>query len=357
METRLESRDGWIEVVHADIHVLAKGDTHLRDRLQSALAEAGEEDAIDVLTDALAADGVSRTPAFALVDAPGRRVLVRGSARVLVTGADGEVREFVAPARAPWSDEDLSTAATAVVLMTGEPEAEEAPESDVPRASDAAVEPEPESGPSGGRPQFVDGHLVSVHVGVGEAEVAAGESAAQAKPEPEPVVEPEPEPLHRTGTLPMSHDVPSAAPAAAVAPVAEAPIAAAPVAPAPTAAPEPAEETTGPGHLLLPTGETIALDRPVRLGRAPRLVADDEAGVEPHLLRVASPDNEISRNHAEVRRIGDRVLVRDLGSTNGTVVALPGETGDRLLPGEQRRIEPGTTIRLAGRVTIAYEAD
>ena len=40
----------------------------------------------------------------------------------------------------------------------------------------------------------------------------------------------------------------------------------------------------------------------------------------PHLVRLASAENDISRNHAEVILEGWHVLVRDLGSTNGTLL-------------------------------------
>ena len=50
------------------------------------------------------------------------------------------------------------------------------------------------------------------------------------------------------------------------------------------------------------------------------------------------------------------VLVRDLGSTNGTEVALPGSEPVLLRAHEQLSIEPGTRIVLAGVFAITYEA-
>ena len=51
------------------------------------------------------------------------------------------------------------------------------------------------------------------------------------------------------------------------------------------------------------------------------------------------------------------MLVRDLGSTNGTTIALPGQEPVRLRPTEDQGIEPGTVISLADEVTLVYEVD
>ena len=60
--------------------------------------------------------------------------------------------------------------------------------------------------------------------------------------------------------------------------------------------------------LLLPDGGTIRLTHSVlRLGRA----ADNDVAIE---------HESVSRHHAQIRRVGDRYLVVDLGSTNGTRV-------------------------------------
>jgi hypothetical protein len=68
------------------------------------------------------------------------------------------------------------------------------------------------------------------------------------------------------------------------------------------------EGGVGPGSLLLPTGERIALGEfIVTVGRMPDCT-----------LVLADPN--ASRNHAEVRPQGDGFVVVDLGSTNGTRV-------------------------------------
>jgi len=109
------------------------------------------------------------------------------------------------------------------------------------------------------------------------------------------------------------------------------------------------------GVLRLATGDVVALDRGVLLGRSPKVRADLPAADRPHLVKVPSPENDISRNHLEVVLEGWHVLVRDLGSTNGTTVALPGQVPVRLRPGDQQVIEPGTIVTMADEVSLTFE--
>lgn len=109
------------------------------------------------------------------------------------------------------------------------------------------------------------------------------------------------------------------------------------------------------GVLRLPTGDVVMLDRGVLLGRSPKVNADLDAGMQPHLVRVPSPENDISRNHVEIVLEGWHVLIRDLGSTNGTTVTLPGQLPVRLRPSDQQVLEPGTVITLADEVAITFE--
>ncbi|NYF98251.1 FHA domain-containing protein [Janibacter cremeus] len=347
MEFRTDGHDGWVELTRAGVHVLAKGEDHLRERLASALAAAGGDTPADVLTDVLTDGGVRQTPDFAIVDEAERRVLVRGAARVLLTGTDGTTREVVAPARAPWIDEDIDTGTITAVLSTGEPEpvvaeppvAEPAVPSTTPESmAPAAVSPEmaPEGVPdalAGSHPQFVDGHLVGARVAPREPTGAeadpshtehASATDASVGPADDASVGPADGAGPRTGVLPVTGDAP--------------------------------EEKTQ-GRLLLPTGEVVEIDGGVLLGRAPRASAGIGITGEPHLVRVASPDNEISRSHVEVYPEGSQVIVRDLGSTNGTTLALPGQAPRRMAPGEPQPIEPGTTIALAGHISVLLEVD
>jgi hypothetical protein len=108
------------------------------------------------------------------------------------------------------------------------------------------------------------------------------------------------------------------------------------------------------GRLRFSTGDDIVLDRDVIIGRQP---STERSGGEhrPHLVRLESPDQDISRNHVRVELNDWHVLVTDLGSTNGTIVLRPGRPAERLRPDEALMIEPGTSVEIAEVVTFAYE--
>ncbi|MBX3098143.1 MAG: FHA domain-containing protein [Salinibacterium sp.] len=89
--------------------------------------------------------------------------------------------------------------------------------------------------------------------------------------------------------------------------------------------------------------DPISLDRPARIGRrptAPRVVD----GAAPRLVRVVSPQREVSATHLEVRQIGVSIVITDLRSTNGTVVLVPGSIPRKLLQGESIVVSPGTLV-------------
>ena len=95
-----------------------------------------------------------------------------------------------------------------------------------------------------------------------------------------------------------------------------------------------------PVHLVLSTGDTVVLDRPVLLGRAPQVSRVASAQM-PRLVTVPSPLQDISRTHAEVRMDGDDVVLTDLRSTNGVLVVRPHAAPQRLQPGEATVLQPG----------------
>ena len=91
------------------------------------------------------------------------------------------------------------------------------------------------------------------------------------------------------------------------------------------------------------SAESIALDVPCYIGRrpsSPRVVAGDG----PRLVRVPSPQREVSATHLEVRQLGSSVIVTDLRSTNGSVVMLPGSIPRKLRQGESVVVSPGTLV-------------
>ena len=59
-------------------------------------------------------------------------------------------------------------------------------------------------------------------------------------------------------------------------------------------------------------------------------------------------DNSVSRIHAKFERQGDRVLLTDMNSTNGTY-----KNGLRMEPQETVEIEPGDEIRF-GNLHYCY---
>lgn len=110
------------------------------------------------------------------------------------------------------------------------------------------------------------------------------------------------------------------------------------------------------GVLRLSTGASVPLDRGAIFGRSPEATSGED-GERPHVVRLPSPNKDISRNHLEVRLDGWHVLVTDLRSTNGTLVTVPGEQPQRLRPEEPFPIPPGTIVNLADEVTFVYEVE
>ncbi len=107
------------------------------------------------------------------------------------------------------------------------------------------------------------------------------------------------------------------------------------------------------GRLLLPDNESVDLDRPVIFGRAPRVL--DEQGERPHLINISRYGEYLSRMHLEVSLQGWHVLARDLGSTSGTMVTLPGRPPESLRPDEPLVLEPGSIVDLAGSYVFRFE--
>ncbi|HEY9493978.1 MAG TPA: FHA domain-containing protein [Intrasporangium sp.] len=109
------------------------------------------------------------------------------------------------------------------------------------------------------------------------------------------------------------------------------------------------------GTLRLSTGDVVTLDRSVLMGRAPMLGSDLAATDRPHVVKVPSPERDVSRNHVEVVLEGWHVLIRDLGTTNGTTVALPGGQPVRLRANDQQVLEPGSVVAMADEVSFVFD--
>ncbi|MGO4680586.1 FHA domain-containing protein [Microbacterium sp. 2MCAF23] len=143
------------------------------------------------------------------------------------------------------------------------------------------------------------------------------------------------------------------------APISAAPIAAVPVSVVPGTAEEPGATTAAPAPttgpwIRLSTGQVVALDRTVVIGRRPRATRSSGATL-PHLVAVDSPQQDISRSHLEIRPEPDAVVVLDLHTTNGSTLLRPGNDPMRLHPGEQTIVVTGDVIDLGDGVTVAFE--
>jgi hypothetical protein len=112
-------------------------------------------------------------------------------------------------------------------------------------------------------------------------------------------------------------------------------------------------------RLLFSHGHAVEVVQPVLVGRAPdpgRLDGDEE----PLVVKVPSPNQEISATHAVVRPgtgdDEDAAVLVDLGSTNGTLVFLRGRPPQELEPRVPVRLEPGAVIDLGDGLTIHVTA-
>lgn len=272
----------------------------------------------DETLDALISDGLRDLPAFVVVaeSEAGTTVVVRGPGQVHLASGDDVVHV---------TGDDASTWVERTVADVSRIRIEVAVETEGPDAVD----------------RVLDTGLVRV------ASVEHPPATADDEPEPESDSEPEGEELDEepddrdhdglthagtddTGLLRPLPGIPGQEPAP--------PVTARPV-----------------GRLVFSTGETIDVDRPVLVGRAP--VADRSGGgAEPLLVPVPSPQQEISSTHLEIRPGSGAdhgtAVVTDLGSTNGTVVRQPGLPPDELHPGVAVQLIPGAVVDLGDGLTI-----
>lgn len=94
----------------------------------------------------------------------------------------------------------------------------------------------------------------------------------------------------------------------------------------PISGPDASASPAGPassGIIVFDDGSTFSLDRDYVIGRRPEKDARVQSGAA-EALTVVDPDSVLSSAHALVSRRGGEVLLRDLGSLNGTHVAPPG---------------------------------
>ena len=120
--------------------------------------------------------------------------------------------------------------------------------------------------------------------------------------------------------------------------------------PTPLASPRP----PAPGRIRLSTGQVLQLDRTVVVGRRPRSTRVTGTDL-PHLVVVASPQQDISRSHVELRVEGDSIIATDLHTTNGTTLIRQGADPVRLHPGESTVVVTGDVLDLGDGISIEIE--
>jgi hypothetical protein len=109
------------------------------------------------------------------------------------------------------------------------------------------------------------------------------------------------------------------------------------------------------GYLHFASGQVVALDRPVVLGRAPSAESLDRPG-RPRRVQIDNVDPDISRNHVEVRFEGDYAFIVDLNSANGTIVTIPGQAPQHLEPEEPFPLVVGSVVTLSEEISFRYQA-
>lgn len=119
--------------------------------------------------------------------------------------------------------------------------------------------------------------------------------------------------------------------------------------------PDASGQTAAPHAVSFPDGRVIALDRAVYVGRSPRSPRIT-SGLVPELVAVPSPRREVSATHLEILEEGRAVVVRDLGSTNGTRVSTPGAAPSVLSPGSSRVVAAGTMLDLGDGIVLEIVA-
>ena len=109
------------------------------------------------------------------------------------------------------------------------------------------------------------------------------------------------------------------------------------------------------GRIVLSTGEEVALDQDIIIGRRPR--STPSAGRAPaRLVIVPSPGKKISRSHCELRIDDWDVRLHDLGSENGTLLMRPGQAPVRLDGSAAMVLKPGNVVELGENISFRMEA-
>lgn len=176
---------------------------------------------------------------------------------------------------------------------------------------------------------------------LGDADALA-DTVLRKRDAPPPLVEPEessePGDWKRALTGDLTADLPTTQPHAA------------PPRQGPTSPPSPAP-TDRSVHGIRVGGSEFSLEAPAFVGRhpsTPRIMGTRAV----RLVRVPSPNREISSTHVSIQQEGSSVVVTDLGSTNGTTVVSPGSAPVPLRRGDSMVVLPGSLVDLGDSVVI-----
>jgi pSer/pThr/pTyr-binding forkhead associated (FHA) protein len=89
--------------------------------------------------------------------------------------------------------------------------------------------------------------------------------------------------------------------------------------------------------------DAVSLDAVTFVGRQPSAPRIFTGGI-PQFVKVQSRQYEVSATHVELRQLGATVVVTDMRTTNGTIVAVPGQSPRTLRQGESAVVTPGTLV-------------
>lgn len=322
----------WYAVVGDHVTVLLPGSQRARVAGLWDLADSGAD--ADAVLDALLGGGLSSLDHFALVahSDDATRLLVRGAPTATVSTSAGDEIVSAAPGTT-WAEHVLTGVSSVRVTLTG----------------DSAVE-----------------HVLTP----GLARVSVVEFGTPTEERPEPTPDPEPEPTPEpvpaapltfgepeddptpTGEVPVVEDDWADRDGQTVAGLSHPDFDRPPI-PGQEIAPDVVSQPVA--SLVFSTGDVVSVDRTVLVGRAPearRFASHDQ----PHVVTVASPHQEISSTHLEIRPGAGAdhgsAIATDLGSTNGTVLAQPGLDPEELTPGIAVSLIPGAVLDLGDGVTI-----
>jgi hypothetical protein len=110
-------------------------------------------------------------------------------------------------------------------------------------------------------------------------------------------------------------------------------------------APEPRPQRARPLRVRIGAQAPFELHVPVYIGRRPR-GSRQLPGDQVILIEVPSPTREVSASHLHIVQQGERVVVTDLKSTNGTAVTPPGAPRIKLSQGDSIVLPPYSRIEI-----------